>query len=167
MDKTALETYRDNGIELFWLVKTDHSAYTRIAEAYRGDGTYIVCRGSGTGIGSIGAYGRMDTRRLVYPAPYTAGRLEAQGRNVRFHATTRSPIAVSTEEDYPLHTRYELCSLYDSRRITYIYDLRKYDMVVIITDAAGKMTEGICSLVHALRLCGNEQIVLAQCKETS
>lgn len=204
MDKTALETYRDNGIELFWLVKTDHSAYTRIAEAYRGDGTYIVCRGSGTGIGSIGAYGRMDTRRLVhpaeyqrfcesfyqdlvsrekmdgaqsilvlgteeymYPALYTAGRLEAQGRNVRFHATTRSPIAVSTEEDYPLHTRYELCSLYDSRRITYIYDLRKYDMVVIITDAAGKMTEGICSLVHALRLCGNEQIVLAQCKETS
>lgn len=233
MDKTALEAYWNNGIELFWLVKTDHFAYTRIAESYRGDGTYIVCRDSAvrsmdkytltgqkagavrvpektadfigsTGIRSIRAHGRMDTRRLVhsaeyqqfcesfyqdlvsrekmdgaqsilvlgteeymYPALYVAGRLEAQGKDVRFHATTRSPIAVSTEEDYPLQTRYELCSLYDGGRITYIYDLHKYDMVVIITDAAGEMTEGICSLVHALRLCGNEQIVLVQCKETS
>lgn len=211
MDQTALEIYENNGIELFWLVKTDHAAYTKVAEAYSGDGTYIVCKDSaakdgvgtdgfdGLGISCIRARGRMDTRRLVhvaeyqqfceslyqdvagrvnldnaqsvlvlgteeymYPALYTAGRLEAQGRSVRFHATTRSPIAVSAREDYPLHTRYELYSLYDSRRTTYVYDLQKYDTVVIITDAngaAGAVTKGICSLASALKACGNERIV--------
>ena len=102
----------------------------------------------------------LGTEEYMYPALYAACRLEGQGRDVRFHATTRSPIAVSTEDDYPLHTRYELRSLYDSGRTTYVYDLQKYDTVVIITDAGDGMTEGIRSLVYALRLCGNERVIL-------
>ena len=71
----------------------------------------------------------------------------------------RSPIAVSTESNYPFHTRYELVSFYDSKRDIYVYDLQKYDTVVIMTDAQGEMTEGICSLLQALISSGNERIV--------
>ena len=39
------------------------------------------------------------------------------------------------EPDYPLHSRYTLQSLYDSNRVTYIYDLTAYDYVCIVTDA--------------------------------
>lgn len=224
MDEASLDAYRGLNIELFWLVKTDHAAYTEIAEAYRSDGSYIRCnkedasqsgesvqypRSEDTGgagdraeqispIGSIRTKAHMDARRIVgaagyaeycgslyqdvvsqtdldnvqsllvlgteeymYPALYAAGRFEAQGKDVRFHATTRSPIAVSTEDAYPLHVRYELKSLYDSRRTTYIYDLQKYDMVVIFTDAKGDIGEGVSSLIHALELCGNVRMVLA------
>lgn len=229
MDESARNTYRDRGIELFWLVKTTHAAYTEIAEAYKGDGKYVVCTdGKSSGEAAAKAVesgssvmdeaadvirGRssakithlqmkegMDARRLVnavryaefceklfqnliqkvdldnddnilvlgteefmYPALFVADRLEAQGKNVRFHATTRSPIAVSTEENYPLHTRYELKSLYDSERTTYIYDLQKYDTVVIITDAQEEVTAGMVSLTNALMLSGNDKIIVVQC----
>lgn len=269
MDESAREAYNQSGIELFWLVKTDHTAYTKLAEAYQEDGRYIVCKdgrallckdsvlvgdnegqaekacmsGSeciwedsilagdnegqagkacvpgaeciwkdsvlagrneeqatkacGIRLERIRAQGRMDTRRLVdvtayqqfcesvyqqlvsqgslggaqrilvlgteeymYPALYVAARLEAQGKEVWFHATTRSPIAVSAQKDYPLHTRYELYSFYDSARTTYIYDLQKYDTVVIMTDAGGDMDKGIRSLVCALAQCQNSHIIL-------
>lgn len=200
MDEAALAAYQECGIELFWLVKTDHAAYTEIAEAYRGDGRYIVCKKGlqpyANHIEHIKIKRHMDARRIVnsaeyagyceslyqdivsragldsarsllvlgteeymYPALYAASCFEKQGKDVRFHATTRSPVAVSAEEDYPLHTRYELSSLYDSRRTTYIYDLQKYDAVVILTDAKGDIGEGTCSLIDALRQCGNERIV--------
>lgn len=203
MDQAALDIYQDNGIELFWLVKTEHAAYPEIAASYKGDGVYVDCRSSAveehTSLKMIRAIDKIkpvNTRRIVkaasyqqyceslyqdvasqldlsgvqkilvlgteeymYPALYTAAKLEMQGRSVWFHATTRSPIAVSAEQDYPFHTRYELVSLYDSRRSIYVYDLQKYDIVVIMTDAQGEMREGICSLLQALKCSGNERIV--------
>ena len=51
-------------------------------------------------------------------------------------------------------------SLYDSARTTYVYELQKYDMVIIITDASDGMKEGVFSLVNALKLCGNEHILV-------
>lgn len=36
---------------------------------------------------------------------------------------------------YPLHERYELASLYEDGRTTYLYDLASYDAVLILTDA--------------------------------
>lgn len=244
MDEPALDSYQKYDIELFWLVKTNHAAYTEVAESYRGDGRYVICEddiepehivtdqsaseSDTTVISQIerpipknGESGKemakskekaiagmvhmdyikmnqhMDTRRIVnpveyaeycaslyqkivaqtdlhstqnmlvlgteeymYPALFVAKKFEEQGKDVRFHATTRSPIAVSTADDYPLHTRYELKSLYDNKRTTYIYDLQKYDTVVIITDAKGETREGICSLVYALKVSGNGHIVL-------
>ncbi|MDE5825750.1 MAG: phosphoribosyltransferase family protein [Lachnospiraceae bacterium] len=227
MNETALATYQEQGIELLWLVKTNHTAYTEIAESYKGDGSYIICKNDTTVmtqtknkilqkdvsdkkaveseevnspmiccINQIKMNRHMDTRRIVnsieyakycellyqeivnqidlggtqnmlvlgteeymYPALFVAGKFEEKRKDVRFHATTRSPIAVSTEEDYPFHTRYELKSLYDSKRTTYVYDLQTYDTVVILTDAKGDIAEGICSLVNALKLCGNRHIV--------
>ena len=94
----------------------------------------------------------------MYPALLLGRRLERAGHNVRCHSTTRSPIAVSADPSCPLHERYELASLYDSGRRTFLYDLAAYDEVLVVTDAEGGEKEGLYSLVHALRSCGNENI---------
>ena len=104
----------------------------------------------------------LGTEEFMYPALYVADRIEARGNDVRFHATTRSPIAVSSAENYPFHTRYELTSFYDSSRTTYLYELQKYDMVVIITDAQGDTAAGMETLYRALAASGNERIYFFQ-----
>ena len=60
---------------------------------------------------------------------------ESFADTVKVHSTTRSPIIASGEKNYPLYCRYQLRSLYDERRITYIYNLESYDIVIITTDA--------------------------------
>ena len=54
--------------------------------------------------------------------------------NVQFHATTRSPIETSDLPNYAINKRYPITSCYDYARKTYLYNLRKYDKVYIITD---------------------------------
>ncbi len=93
----------------------------------------------------------IGTEEFMYPGLYVAGQAEEAGMDVHFHATTRSPIAVSGEADYPLHVRYELRSLYESGRVTFLYDIGAYDAVWIVTDAGSDEREGIHSLVNALR----------------
>lgn len=61
-----------------------------------------------------------------------------------------APIVVNNIKSYPLHKRYELRSLYDSERITFIYDINSYDQVLIITDANPVNTVGLNSLINAL-----------------
>lgn len=135
MDKTALDTYKDCGIELFWLVKTEHVAYTQIAASYKGNGIYVDCRDNVAAIHAteqvkpkmIYAKKQMNARRIVsaalyqqyceslyqnltsqidlkhaqkilvlgteefmYPALYTASKLEMQGKMCGF---TRRPEA--------------------------------------------------------------------------
>jgi len=100
----------------------------------------------------------IGTEEFMYPALYTASCFEKLGKNVLTHSTTRSPITVSAEDEYPLHRRFELVSLYDSSRKTFIYDLNKYDCVIIITDSKNKDTTGINTLVNALKSVGNNNI---------
>lgn len=104
----------------------------------------------------------IGTEEFMYPALSVAGELENKGFSVKCHSTTRSPIVVSTEEDYPLSKRYELVSLYDDERKTFIYNLDKYDCVLIITDSKNNLDKGTKSLVNALRLCGNKNIKLVR-----
>ena len=54
--------------------------------------------------------------------------------NVQFHATTRSPIETSNASSYAIHSCYPISSCYDKTRNTFIYNLRRYDKVYIITD---------------------------------
>ncbi len=77
----------------------------------------------------------VGTEEFMYPALFIAGCIEKLGCEVWCHSTTRSPIAVSAEAGYPLRTRYELISMYDPGRVTYIYDIGSYDRVFVITDA--------------------------------
>ncbi len=82
---------------------------------------------------------------------------------VRFHATTRSPISVFDLPDYPLHRRFSLPSLYDPARQTYLYDLRPYDLVLIATDAVhAQDSVGLRALLQALRDGGNSSIYAFQ-----
>lgn len=103
----------------------------------------------------------LGTEEFMYPAMFVAKQLETLHREVKYHATTRSPITVSNEPDYPLHTRYELRSLYEKERITYIYDLAQYDICYIITDAKkSDDNSGLNSLIHAVNLAGTCKIKL-------
>ena len=105
---------------------------------------------------------------------------------IRFHATTRSPLEVSVQEDYPLRERYPMESLYEDGRPVFLYNLEKYDLVVIVTDApeiyradpqraeqemkvgsreqemqaGGLNPRGFDSLIGAIEAAGNETIVM-------
>ncbi|MCR5835183.1 MAG: phosphoribosyltransferase family protein [Lachnospiraceae bacterium] len=102
----------------------------------------------------------LGTEELMFPAIFIASKLEKAGNIVYTHSTTRSPIEVSTEEEYPLHNRFELRSVYDDGRVTFIYDLKKYDKVIIITDSEQSESKGINSLINALRTENNDNIEL-------
>lgn len=100
----------------------------------------------------------LGTEEFMYPGLFVAYRIEESGKQVLFHATTRSPIVVSREETYPLHVRYQLSSVYDKDRTTFVYDLDQYDLVLIITDSGCEDKSGINGLVNALSRCGNSNL---------
>ncbi len=92
----------------------------------------------------------IGTEEFMYPALFIGKKWEELKNKVFCHSTTRSPIVVSLEKDYPLHSRYELKSLYDCERRTFLYDIGKYDRVFVVTDAPKEETEGIHTLLSAL-----------------
>ena len=65
---------------------------------------------------------------------------------------------VRSAPDYPLHTRFEVRSLYDKNRQTYIYDLEKSDILFLVTDGGDE--EGFASVLEAIRLLGNENVYI-------
>ena len=96
----------------------------------------------------------LGTEECMYPGLYLGNDLEAEGHQVQFHATTRSPIAVSRSAEYPLHERYALFSLYGEDRKTFVYDIGGYDAVIIVTDAQENGTgggRGEVSLLNAVK----------------
>lgn len=94
----------------------------------------------------------LGTEECMYPALRLGAVLEDMGQNyhVRCHATTRSPIGVCTDENYPITSGYKLNSFYDINRPTYIYNLCEYDTVVVVTDTFVKEFTALESLVGAL-----------------
>lgn len=107
----------------------------------------------------------LGTEEIMYPGMLLGEMLEGMGHTVRFHATTRSPIETSREKDYPLHRRFPLVSLYDPERVTYIYDLERYDRVILVTD--GGCAEGLATLTGALEMCGNTSMTVIQWEDTA
>ena len=83
----------------------------------------------------------LGTEELMYAGIYLGSYIEEHTNNqVLFHATTRSPILPSREEDYPLHRRYELTSFYEQNRTTYLYNLDTYDLCLVLTDSPNHTT---------------------------
>lgn len=191
MDESALSKYEEQGISVFYLLKTNHETYDEIANTFAGDGAYHDCKDKVSEAPFVfyNVEGKLNPRRLLdskaydeanqklaqavmgrfsfdksqrilvigseecmYPALYVGSRIEEAGCVVKCHSTTRSPIEVSSEDTYPLKARYELNSLYDRERRTFIYNLDKYDGVIIITDSELKEQEGLLSLISALAL---------------
>ncbi len=105
----------------------------------------------------------LGTEECMYPALRLGEILNRDGAAevVKVHATTRSPIIASGAEDYPLSHRYQIRSVYDKTRDTYVYNLRKYDKVIIVTDTAN-IEEGMSDLLTALRSVGNQNILVSR-----
>lgn len=55
-------------------------------------------------------------------------------KKIFFHATSRSPIETSDVEEYELKKRYKVASAYCKERNTYVYNLKKYDQIFVVTD---------------------------------
>ena len=106
----------------------------------------------------------LGTEELMYPAIMLARKLKERGLSAVSHSTTRSPIAVSREKGYVFDRRYELKSLYEEERRTFVYALKKYDCVIIVTDAANIPKPPLNTLLNALISAGNENIILCGLK---
>ena len=111
-------------------------------------------------------YGKLlvlGTEECMYPAIRLGEILKKDGvaEAVKVHATTRSPIIASCEDGYPLNHRYQIRSVYDKERDTYVYNLKKYDKVIVVTDT-GIVAEGMNDLLVALRSVGNKNILVSR-----
>lgn len=79
----------------------------------------------------------LGTEEFMHPAIHLSAKM-AESRlcdRVKTHSTTRSPIIPSMEAEYPLYKRYVFRSVYDAERITYLYNLGCYDVVILSTDS--------------------------------
>lgn len=105
----------------------------------------------------------LGTEEFMYPTIRLGEMLRKNGVAdvVKVHATTRSPIITSGAAGYPLSYRYRLRSVYDKTRDTYVYNLNKYDKVIVVTDTAD-IAEGMNDLISALRSVGNYNILVSR-----
>lgn len=103
----------------------------------------------------------LGTEEFMLPA-IVAGRCLEKNFSVVTHSTTRSPIGVSRDENYPIRDGFKLRSFYDSARTTFIYNLRRYDAAVIVTDAEN-FADGLTDLVSALKIHGVDKIFCVRC----
>lgn len=203
MSEEHLQVYKNKGIELYYLLKTDNSKYTGIAARFAGNGEYILPDVSGNTTANVTYYNANNyidarivvnttvynrhinklcqyvigknlwsgkknilvagTEEFMYPALCIGQLFEQKGKNVKSHSTTRSPVVVSSEKEYPLHVRYELKSLYNDERTTFLYDIGKYDCVIIVTDAMYTGKKGINTLINALSTKNKEIYVIRWC----
>lgn len=96
-------------------------------------------------------------------APLVFGKMlsEKHHVSVQFHATTRSPIETSDYSSYAISRRFPIASCYDSTRNTFVYNLKKYDRVYIVTDIVPN-TQFLFDIAAALTVTGTppEKIIV-------
>ena len=106
----------------------------------------------------------LGTEEFMYPALLLAQELNKTGRpkSVKFHATTRSPIGICDEKNYPITNGIRIRSIYSEERITYLYDLDTYDKVIVFTDAQEASPKAIRDLTQGLleKQCGRIWFVI-------
>lgn len=104
---------------------------------------------------------------FMFPAILVGKMLKHNYLDVYVQATTRSPICVSEDEDYPLFNRYDLTSdgkvLSSSTKEkgttvttiypTYIYNLRKYDAVILFNCASNNESYNLMNNNESKSLC--------------
>ena len=73
----------------------------------------------------------LGTEECMYPALVFGRELEKRYPSavIKCHATTRSPIGICTDKDYPINSGYLLHSFYDTNRQTYIYNIDRKSVV--------------------------------------
>ena len=89
----------------------------------------------------------LGTEEFMYTGLMVAHGLEQRGVDVKFHATTRSPIALLNDgiqaENYVIKKGVKLPSIYYKDRVTYLYNIEEYDEVVLVTDTIGNVEFGV------------------------
>jgi hypothetical protein len=103
----------------------------------------------------------MGTEEFMFPALVLGSELEKKAKSVKTQSTTRSPLLPQDAEGYPLYSRSAFPSVYDNTRTTYLYNLEKYDTVIILTDAPDSSRGG---LIDAVQNQGNQTIYYARVK---
>ena len=105
----------------------------------------------------------LGTEEFMYPTFVVGEMIRQQGyaKEVRIHSTSRSPIIASGREGYPLYRRYQIRSPYDPERTTFVYNLRPYDRVFVLTEA-GEDSAGTGDVVRALEMAGNHDITVVR-----
>lgn len=104
----------------------------------------------------------IGTEECMYAGLIIAEKLENSGRynSVKFHATTRSPIGICEAADYPVFNGYKLQSFYEKGRQTFLYDIAKYDSVLIVTDSAPENTDAMNELAALFHHYGCNEIIV-------
>ena len=92
----------------------------------------------------------LGTEECMYPALILGERLERLGAEVCCHATTRSPIGLCDAPGYPIRSGWKLPSFYEEERTTYVYNLKEYDTVIILSDTKKTDLRAIQALASVL-----------------
>ncbi len=100
----------------------------------------------------------LGTEEFMYASILVANKILDYTNNVKVHSTTRSPITAYKEKVYPINNYSKLVSFYCDDRETFLYNLTKYDKVLVITDANNGLNLGVQSLTRQLSLYGCENI---------
>ena len=102
----------------------------------------------------------LGTEEFMYVPMLVGEKLEEWGYRVNTHATTRSSIDIMKDNDGDIKEglvrKFKLHSAYDVNRVTYVYNLQKYDKVVVITDS-NTTDEFVKDIVSALESVGNKE----------
>ncbi|MBR0261873.1 MAG: phosphoribosyltransferase domain-containing protein [Selenomonadaceae bacterium] len=104
----------------------------------------------------------LSTEEFMLPAIIVGRKLE-ENFSVVTHSTTRSPIGICKDKNYPIREGFKLRSFYDSTRTTFIYNLKFYDAAIIVTNAEN-FSEGLEDLISALNVHGVGKIFCAEVK---
>ena len=92
----------------------------------------------------------LGTEECMYPALRLGERLERLGAEVYCHATTRSPIGLCDAPGYPIRSGWKLPSFYEEERTTYVYNLKEYDTVIVLSDTKKTDLRAIQALASVL-----------------
>lgn len=92
----------------------------------------------------------LGTEECMYPALRLGERLERLGAEVCCHATTRSPIGLCDAPGYPIRSGWKLPSFYEEERMTYVYNLKEYDTVIVLSDTKKTDLRAIQALASVL-----------------
>ena len=102
----------------------------------------------------------LGTEEFMYIPMLVGEQIESWGKTVYCHATSRSSIDIIEGNDGVIYdgivNKHKLHSAYDAERVTYIYNLREYDHVLIVSDA-NMTSEFKKDIVAALIDAGNKK----------
>ena len=65
----------------------------------------------------------------------------------------------SLQKNYPIVEGYQIKSFYDVDRTTYIYNLKFYDLILVVSDVESWKVDAVKSLISALNVHGYGKII--------